>query len=210
MENLTATEARIGDTTFYFSRLGAVKGFRVMELIRQELGKRIKDDEASVVDVMSDIALQASGGTEEETPAIPGPEKNISMESDSELQALADAASNNAEADGESTSVTNDQEARRLAMALMRIARLIMGFDVNFVAALQKVMFTTVQYTTELNPTQKRPLDSKPNFDFAFGNLPPVSLYEVLVRSLAVNFFDSWHALLNLLGRGEAQPDTSQ
>ena len=70
-----------------------------------------------------------------------------------------------------------------------KVAMAVMGLPVPFVEGLRKTLFKHVRFTGNGAKTPQVLAGAE---DMAFNGLEPVAIYEVLVRSLAVNFSPSF------------------
>ena len=85
------------------------------------------------------------------------------------------------------------------------LLRSVLALDPMFVERLRQDLFKAVQFR---NARAQSPLALAGSEDMAFDGLEPVAIYEVILRSLAVNFTASFHALASRLG-GEGSPATT-
>ena len=73
-----------------------------------------------------------------------------------------------------------------------KVALAVIGLPVPFVEGLRKTLFKHVRFTGNGAQTPQMLMGAE---DMAFNGLEPVAIYEVLVRSLAVNFTPSFAGL---------------
>ena len=81
-----------------------------------------------------------------------------------------------------------------LAPSLIRV---VLSLDPAFVSQVRRKLFERVSFSNQRAPTPQQLAGAE---DMAFDGLEPVAVYEVLVRSLAVNFTPSLRALGSRLG----------
>ena len=77
------------------------------------------------------------------------------------------------------------------------LIRMVMSLDPAFVSGVRRKLFERVSFSNQRAPTPQQLAGAE---DMAFNGLEPVAVYEVLVRSLAVNFTPSLRALGSRLG----------
>ena len=77
------------------------------------------------------------------------------------------------------------------------LVKLVLALDPKFVEGVRRELFEKVEFTDPGNPRQKLAGAE----DFAFNGLEPIAVYEVLLRSLAVNFSPSLRSVASGLGR---------
>ena len=132
LESLTELECQIGETRFFFDKLGAMAAWQILERIRHELSR---------------------------TPAV-------------ELTAATDVGV---------------------------LVRAILALDPVFIERLRCDLFAHVRFanTKALTP---QPLAGAEDMAFEGEGVEPVAVYEVLVRSLAVNFTASFGAVVSQFG----------
>ena len=186
LDNIAAPEVQIGETRFFFSKMPAAKGFVVLEMIRAELGRRVTEDEEGITKVIGEAMDQLPTTRDS---------KNQETVDDPDLQALVDAT--NKRPDPEQLS------GSALATFVTGVAKLVLGLDLSFVEKLRNVLFGTVRYQTIKSKTQRPLGNNEVDQDQAFENLEAIQVYEVMLRALAVNFFDSFRGLAGLLGLGD-------
>ena len=85
--------------------------------------------------------------------------------------------------------------------AMVAALSAVLALPEPFVESLRVTLFKHVQYSNR-HVGQLSPLDGSE--DSAFDGLEPVAVYEVLVRSLAVNFSPSFRGLFALTSFGAA------
>lgn len=78
--------------------------------------------------------------------------------------------------------------------------RMVMALSPAFIDRLRQTMFAHVRFSRSTNTL----LRLAGGEDMAFEGLEPIAIYEVLLRSLAVNFTPSWRDLASRLGLGGA------
>ena len=77
------------------------------------------------------------------------------------------------------------------------LINMVMSLDPAFVSQVRRKLFERVSFSNQRAPTPQQLAGAE---DMAFDGLEPVAVYEVLVRSLAVNFTPSLRALGSRLG----------
>ena len=149
---LTDEEFQIGDVRFIVQKLGALEGFRTLELIRSQLGKSFDGDVAGTI-------------------------KDY-LESDTDVKSDTDVNSG------------------------LAVVRVILGLNPAFIDQIRATLFKRIRYSAGGNPLEilGGPGDVALDMCFNREGLGPGAIYEVLVRSLVVNFFASAAALFARLG----------
>ena len=87
------------------------------------------------------------------------------------------------------------------------IARAVIGAPRDLVARIRDRLFEEVTFKNQSAKTHVTLAGSE---EMAFENLSAVDVYEVLVRCLAVNFFDSFQELISRLNQSELDSNQSQ